>query len=321
MHEEMNEKQINLGRAERWLSGLGGAFLIRSGLRRRSLGGVMIAAGGAALIYRGATGFCQVYRRLGLDTAMPSQSRQIEVKVAITVARPPDEVFGFWRQLETLPQAAKHLESVTARGDGSSRWVAREGMLRLMWEAQSVEDRENRRITWRSLPGSRMYTEGDVQMNEAPAGRGTEIHVRFCFTPPGGIAGLAVSPVLRKMAQIQLSQELHRVKQQLETGEVATNAMRPDFETQERRRGEQEMRGQQQQGRQAMRGEREMRGQQQQARQAMRSQEQGRDMGRDISTPSEVGQVPTPATLGAEIPSAPRTDVQANVRPGDEVRR
>jgi uncharacterized membrane protein len=310
MTGEFTESKINLGRAERWLSGLGGAALIRSGLRRRSLGGVLMAAGGAALVYRGATGTCALYRRLGLSTAALEESRQIEVKVAITVAKPVDEVYGFWRQLESLPQTARHLESVTARDDGSTRWVAREGMLRLIWNAQSIEDAGDRRISWRSLPGSRMYTEGDVQMNEAPGDRGTEVHVRFRFTPPGGVAGLAVTPLLRPIARIQLRQELHRFKQKLETGEVATNAMRPDFETMERTRSEGQVAAQAgQMGAEGRRISGEPGG------------EWSRERDRDLATPADVGQVrPTPATLGAELPGAPATDVHASVQTTKEVR-
>jgi uncharacterized membrane protein len=319
---ELTESKINLGRAERWLSSLGGAALIRSGLRRRSLGGVLMAAGGAALVYRGATGTCAMYRRLGLDTATLEESRQIEIREAITVARPVNEVYSFWRQLENLPQTARHLESVMAREDGSSRWVAREGMLRLIWDAQSVEDAEDRRISWRSLPGSRMYTEGEVQMTEAPGDRGTEVHVRFRFTPPGGIAGLIMTPLLRPIARIQLRQELHRFKQKLETGEVATNAMRPDRV--ERMRPESQMGGQ-------------MGGQTRQTRQTRQTGGQmggegrrisgepggewSREHDRDLATPADVGQVrPTPATLGAEMPGAPATDVHANVQTSKEVR-
>ena len=42
-------------------------MLIR-GLSRQSVPGLAVAATGAALLYRGATGHCTVYASLGLDT-------------------------------------------------------------------------------------------------------------------------------------------------------------------------------------------------------------------------------------------------------------
>ncbi len=42
--------------------------MLIGGLSRRSVPGLALAATGAALLYRGATGHCQVYESLGLDT-------------------------------------------------------------------------------------------------------------------------------------------------------------------------------------------------------------------------------------------------------------
>lgn len=58
----------NIGEIERVVSSiLGGTMLLR-GLAKQSLPGFAIAATGAALLYRGATGHCTVYESLGLDT-------------------------------------------------------------------------------------------------------------------------------------------------------------------------------------------------------------------------------------------------------------
>ncbi|MFL6193374.1 MAG: DUF2892 domain-containing protein [Thermoanaerobaculia bacterium] len=62
-----NKESRNLGKAERWASVLGGAALAAIALRRRSKGTLGLAALGAPLIWRGATGHCSVYQRLGID--------------------------------------------------------------------------------------------------------------------------------------------------------------------------------------------------------------------------------------------------------------
>lgn len=65
--------RTNVGEQERFLSvGAGVAFLV-AGLTRRSTMGALLTLGGGMLIYRGATGHCQVYEALGINTATDAQ--------------------------------------------------------------------------------------------------------------------------------------------------------------------------------------------------------------------------------------------------------
>lgn len=60
---------VNMGRTERWASLLGGAALaalaLRSRNRKAGLG--MAALTGLPLLWRGATGHCPVYQKMGID--------------------------------------------------------------------------------------------------------------------------------------------------------------------------------------------------------------------------------------------------------------
>jgi hypothetical protein len=60
----------NVGDGERLASLFGGAALTVYGLRRRSPARLLLAAFGAWLMARGATGRCAFYRLLGIDTAV-----------------------------------------------------------------------------------------------------------------------------------------------------------------------------------------------------------------------------------------------------------
>ena len=64
-NHETQDRQ-NVGETERWFSSLLGGKMLIGGLSRRSVPGLAFAATGAALLYRGATGHCQVYESLGL---------------------------------------------------------------------------------------------------------------------------------------------------------------------------------------------------------------------------------------------------------------
>ena len=58
----------NVGKNERAMSLATGAVLAGLGIKRGSLGGLLLAAAGGLIAYRGLTGYCGFYDRLGVDT-------------------------------------------------------------------------------------------------------------------------------------------------------------------------------------------------------------------------------------------------------------
>jgi Protein of unknown function (DUF2892) len=60
-------KSRNVGKAERWMSALGGAALTALALKRRSKGSIGLALASVPLLMRGATGHCSFYQALGID--------------------------------------------------------------------------------------------------------------------------------------------------------------------------------------------------------------------------------------------------------------
>ena len=61
--------RVNVGRIERWLSMVAGGALAAYALKRRAVPGGTAALAGAALLYRGATGHCDLYQALGVNRA------------------------------------------------------------------------------------------------------------------------------------------------------------------------------------------------------------------------------------------------------------
>ena len=68
-------ERVNVGRVERWLSMVAGGALAAYALKRREMPGGAAAIAGAALLYRGATGHCDVYQALGINHADVHQPR------------------------------------------------------------------------------------------------------------------------------------------------------------------------------------------------------------------------------------------------------
>src|SRR5438093_13016272 len=66
----------NVGQNERWASAIAGGALALYGLSRTSTAGALTALLGGAILYRGVTGNCPLYRALDINTA--KQPRQDE---------------------------------------------------------------------------------------------------------------------------------------------------------------------------------------------------------------------------------------------------
>jgi uncharacterized membrane protein len=162
----------------------------------------------------------QVSRRARTEAR---RERAIRLTQAVTVNRPPEEVYRFWRDFRNLPQFMAHVDSIVveAQDDRRSRWTARLlGGKTVAWDAQITEDRPNERIAWRSLPGADIDNAGSVRFVRAPGGPGTEIHVDIQYLPPAGFFGVSLAKLFGKVPEQQVVNDLRRLKQVLETGEV-----------------------------------------------------------------------------------------------------
>ena len=227
----LTSERANITDTERVGSATIGAALITYGLKRRDWLGALSALGGAALLYRGATGYCQVSEAMGRNTRAADTrealagSRGINVCEAVTINRPAPELYREWRNLESLPDRMRHLESVQELSDGTSHWAARgPGGKVFEWDAEILQDIPGQLLSWRSLPGSEVISAGSVNFDDVP-GHGTRVTVRLQYDPPGGKIGAYVAWLLRQEPSQQIREDLRGWKRRLETGEVATDAV------------------------------------------------------------------------------------------------
>jgi uncharacterized membrane protein len=215
---------VNLERPERRFSVISGALLLFSGLRRRSLPMIL---GGGALLYRGISGYCPVCRALEHSIGMPL-TYGLYFKESIAVNKPVEQVYALWRHVENLPRFMLHLESVTPTYGNRSHWVARiPAPLRLEWDAAITDEQENQRISWCSLPGSRVDHAGSVFFHSLPVRGGTEVKIIFKYKPPAGSAGAAAAKLLSMLTQNQIKADLRAFKAVAETGERPTTVGQP----------------------------------------------------------------------------------------------
>ncbi len=228
-----NTKFRNLHTAERWASVIGGGVLAVSGVRHaKSKAGALRMLAGAALIGRGLTGRCQVYRALGVRTSKSNAAVPYELGVradaSVVVRQSRDEVYQFWRKLENLPRVMRHLVSVHVSDGARSHWVAQgPANKNIEWDAEIINEIPNELIGWKSLPGSDVDCAGSVSFRDVPEGEGTEVRVELQYNPPAGMVGAYVARMLGREPEQEILADLQRFKQVMEGGAVNLDAERP----------------------------------------------------------------------------------------------
>jgi uncharacterized membrane protein len=171
----------------------------------------------------GVVGLAMVHARSAEHLGAPDGAggRAVRLRRSVTVNRPVDELYRFWRDLSNLPTFMERIDSVRVIGDHRSHWIATGPLgLPFEWEAEIVEDRENQLISWQSLAGSEIDSGGAVRFRPAPGARGTEVAVELEYTPPGRELTAQLLKLIGQAPERQLREDLRRFKQLMETGHI-----------------------------------------------------------------------------------------------------
>ncbi|MDB6028346.1 MAG: cyclase/dehydrase, partial [Verrucomicrobiales bacterium] len=146
----------------------------------------------------------------------------------IIVERSAEDLFEFWRHFERLPVIMNHLESVEMLGHNRSRWVAKAPAgMHVEWDAEIINEHPNELIAWRSLEGADVENAGTVRFQPAPGGRGTLVKVDLEYIPPAGVIGAKIAKLFGESPEKQITVDLRRFKQLMETGEIARTEGQP----------------------------------------------------------------------------------------------
>ena len=228
----LTDLSTNLGDSERVVSAVGGGALIAYGIKRKDWLGALLGVVGGAFALRGATGHCQLYDALDVDTSEKSlfargkqQAKSwfettTEVTKSVTINKSAKELYEFWRDFENLPKFMNHLESVKVINQKKSEWKAKAPLgYEVTWEAQISQDVENELIAWRSIEGSQIPNTGSVEFKETKD-RGTEVKVTIKYEPPAGKIGELAAKILTEEPNTQVAEDLRRFKSLMEAGEI-----------------------------------------------------------------------------------------------------
>ncbi len=220
---------INVGEIERVVCAIAGGALAVYGFRSRTLKGLLLTVAGTALLHRGATGHCNTYDLLGITTngdnthgeTSEPVAKDIHIEKSITIGKSPSELYSFWRDFENLPKFMAHLESVRCVGLNRSHWIAKGPAGKLVeWDAEVYNEKPNELIAWRSLEGE-VTNAGSVRFEDVGE-RGTVVRVVLNYNAPGGKLSAFVAKLLGGEPGQMIEDDLRRLKQILEAGEIAS---------------------------------------------------------------------------------------------------
>lgn len=231
-YEEMGyERETNVGMAERIGSVIGGAAMLGAGVylatRRRPVSSALLGLGSGVLLKRGISGYCDAYGALGIDTSevglgRPSK-RAISVEECVTINKPAEELYAFWRDLKNLPTVMRHLERVDVLDSRKSHWVAEgPGGQLIEWEAEITNDRPNELIAWQTTEHAAVPSRGSVRFRPASGNRGTIVEVMLEYNPPGGALAARIAKLFGREPAQEIRADLQRFKARMEAGEVPT---------------------------------------------------------------------------------------------------
>ncbi len=187
------------------------------------------AAGSAAAAYGVVRGFTG--RRFH---TMP-YGYGIRMKKSVTVNRPAEDLYSYWRKIENLRQLFPNVVDVRLIDKTRSVWKLRGPRgVELTWTAEITVDREGEMIGWRSVGRADLDNAGYIRFDRATGGRGTKVTAALQYNPPAGKLGAFVSTLLGEKPSHQIEEALRKFKQLMEAGEIATTQAKPrsvDVET------------------------------------------------------------------------------------------
>ncbi len=154
-------------------------------------------------------------------TAKPDRALVAE---AVTINRPAQELYDFWRNPANLVQVMENIESIEPIDADRARWTVKAPAGRTVsWESIITKDVPGEEITWQSAPDADVANSGRIQFQQTSQ-RGTIVRATIAYDLPGGTIGTLIAKLFQREPRIQARRDLHRLKQLMETGEISTAA-------------------------------------------------------------------------------------------------
>ncbi|MDF0544155.1 SRPBCC family protein [Sphingobium sp. H39-3-25] len=143
---------------------------------------------------------------------------------SVTINRPRDELFAYWRDFSNLPSFMDNVERIDILSNTTSHWVVKAPAGHSVeWDATITEEKPGELIAWAAAQNADVPNGGRIDFRDAGE-RGTIVTATITYDPPAGVLGKVIAKLFQREPAIQARRDLRRFKQLMETGEVATAA-------------------------------------------------------------------------------------------------
>ncbi|HEX4049589.1 MAG TPA: hypothetical protein VHY19_01745 [Steroidobacteraceae bacterium] len=205
--------------ALRLLMALAGSSLLLGGSRQRGTLGAVGAAAGSALLLRSVA----APRR----PAPRHRGRTLEVCQTLHVHSSVESVYAALRHSDRLVALLPALRALRHRGDGATQWSVHDPQgWPLEWTAVVTELQPNRQIAWRTTDDSILAQWGMAWLEPIDAQQ-TRLHLYVSLRPVPGRTGQALRRLLATGPQGELTENLGRLRQYLESSTAAVSTGAP----------------------------------------------------------------------------------------------
>lgn len=141
------------------------------------------------------------------------------IESRITIRRPIEEVFTFFRDFTNLPKFMGDVMAVERIDPTTWRWTIQGPLrMRMTWKIRVTEERANELVRYEQDIWPAVKTHWEMQFS--PGSSAGETEVREVMTGPFGRVGRVVLALIGKYPAEEVSANLHRLKQLMETGRV-----------------------------------------------------------------------------------------------------
>jgi uncharacterized membrane protein len=185
--------------------------------RRTQTRKLLVVIGFAALVTM-IVALRQIDRRQSMERAA-FRRRNENIERSVIIKCPVDKVYKFYRHFENLSSFLGDVIAIESSGPAVSRWTI-EGPLgiQLRWTVRVTEERINEVIKYETVSSSGLTTYWEIHFSPGSTPDETEIHE--VMTTPLGRLGRAALALIGKFPAEEMSSNLHRLKELMETGQV-----------------------------------------------------------------------------------------------------
>jgi uncharacterized membrane protein len=154
-----------------------------------------------------------------MPTTSTAPHDESTVEAGITIKCPVEKVYNFYRDFRNLPRFLGDVMAVEQIDPATSRWTIQGPLgIRATWTTKVTEERKNALLCYETVtvPGLRTYWE----VYFAPGSASGEAEVREVMKLPLGRVGRVALAVIGKHPMEEVTSNLHRLKEIMETGKV-----------------------------------------------------------------------------------------------------